>query len=327
MELIGHTSTKNQIAISTISARRRNRELPHMLFSGVAGCGKTSMARYVANKLDTDFLSVPAQEFKDQESVLQILEGLNHYGYNEFGDRIDEIKPTILFIDEIHRVPIVGEEHLGIAMEDYRLSAGKTGKVYWIPYFTVIGATTDEGLLSKPFRERFKIKFPFNPYSDKEIELIIMLHAKAEDIKMQITPLSARQLAKRSRGIPRIARSYLERARDMCLSIGGVKVITSKIVEKTFKELKIDGEGLTENEIKILKCLHRARMPVGLDNLSIIVNESPKTLSQSVEPFLIRKEFIVRSGKGRIITQKGIDYLGAVGKRKKVEIPANYERR
>jgi len=330
MELIGHKHTKEQIEISVKSAKKRNTSLPHMLFAGVAGCGKTSMSKLIAHKNATDFLSVPAQEFKDNESVMDILERMSHVGYNERGDRLGEglpIQPTILFVDEIHRMPTVGEEHLGIAMEEFRMVAGKEGNFHWVPYFTLVGATTDDGSLSKPFRERFKLRFVFDPYSDDEISEILRLYARSGDINMALTPLAVRNLTKRSRGIPRIAKGYLERVRDLRLSIPGPSTINSPLVEMTFHRLGIDEEGLTKVELKILQALHDAGMPLGLDNLSVVANESPKTLSASAEPFLIRKGFIVRSGKGRILTQKGKDYLGKIGARKKVEIPENYIRK
>ncbi len=328
MELIGHKYTKEQIEISVASAKKRNASIPHMLFAGVAGCGKTSMSKYIAHKNVTDFLSVPAQEFKDNESVMDILERLNHVGYDERGNRLEGqlIKPTILFVDEIHRMPTVGEEHLGIAMEEFRMASGKEGNFYWVPYFTLIGATTDDGSLSKPFRERFKMRFVFDPYSDEEIADILRLYSQNGEINMEMTPLAVRQLTKRSRGIPRMAKGYLERVRDLRLSIAGPPIINSLLVEQTFDRLGIDEEGLTKVELKILQALCDAGMPLGLDNLSVVVNESPKTLSASAEPFLIRKGFVLRSGKGRILTKKGKDYLGKIGARKKVEIAADYVR-
>ena len=329
MELIGHETTKTQIGRAVMSAQMRNAQSPHMLFAGVAGCGKTSMARFISQGRKVDFLPVAPQEFKDYNSILNILDKLNDDGYDENGNRIDKIKPTILFIDEIHRMPIVGEEILGIVMEDFKIASLKGKGYYWIPYFTVIGATTDDGSLSKPFRERFKLKFTFEPYNNNEIIQIIRLHAKRKDIDIDVTPRAARALAQRSRGIPRTVIGYLERARDLCLSIGGQRVITSNIVEEMFAESGIDREGFTPVERKILKALYEADKPIGLDNLSIIANEAPKTLAASIEPFLIRKGLIIRSGKGRIITRKGIDYIEQTskgGKKARKEIEANYIR-
>jgi len=330
MKLIGHHSTKTQIEIASMSAIKRNSSLPHMLFTGVAGCGKTSMARFVASNNKTGFMSVPAQKFKDFNSVTSILEKLDHTGYDEMGNRISKITPTILFVDEIHRMPITGEEYLGIAMEEFRLPSEDGNGYYWIPYFTLIGATTDDGGLSKPFRERFKMRFVFNTYSNDEMSEIVSYHAKRPGINIPITPKAIRSLAKRGRGVPRIVLGYLERARDLALSLGEPPVITSYVVEEMFRKMGVDEEGLTLPELKILKTLYDSKVPIGLDNLSIIVNESPKTLQASSEPFLVRKGYIIRSGKGRIITKKGKRYVASkmenAGKKWKAIIPANYTR-
>jgi len=326
-DLIGHHNTKKQLIIAAKASEKLNKAMDHMLFAGVAGCGKTSMARYVAYHSNADFLQVPPTDFKDYKSVADILERLNLKGYDRKGNRVGKIKPTILFVDEIHRMPITGEEPLGVAMEDYKIPMGKDGLVCWVPYFTLIGATTDDGSLSKPFRERFGLRFVFNTYSIDEILEIIELNLAS--IGMAASQKAIRLIAQRGRGIPRITKGYLKRAHDRVISLGG-NIITAKMVEETFDELGIDSEGFTEVEIKILQALHDAKMPLGLDNLSVTVNESPKALQSSAEPYLIRKGYIARSGKGRIITTAGRNYLiknGYTGKKKfKMEIPANYER-
>lgn len=330
MELIGHKNTKSQISIAQRSAQERNTSLPHTLFAGVAGCGKTSMGRYIAHRCSADFIAMPAREFKDHGSIIKILEKLNHDGYDEKGNRIGEVKPTILFIDEIHRMPTDGEEQLGVAMEDFKLAASEGG-YYWVPHFTVIGATTNDGLLSRPFRERFELRFVFDTYNDEEIVDIIELHSRKlkEETDIQITKMAMRKIAERGRGIPRISVGYLKRARDLAVTKKGINLITSAVVEETFTELGIDAIGLNQVELKVLKALYDAKIPVGLENLSIISNASPKALSESAEPFLIRLGFMIRSGRGRIITSKGKNYLEAAGykgKNRKVLIAEDYVR-
>lgn len=326
-DLIGHHNTKKQLLIAAKSAEKLNVAMDHMLFAGVAGCGKTSMARYVAYHSDADFLQIPPTDFKDYKSVVDILERLNIRGYDKKGNRVDKIKPTILFVDEIHRMPISGEEPLGVAMEDFKIPVDKDGLVCWVPYFTLIGATTDDGSLSKPFRERFGLRFVFNTYSREEIVEIIELNLSA--METLASQKAIRLIVKRGRGVPRIAKGYLRRVRDRLISLGG-NVITAKMVEETFEELGIDEEGFTEVELKILKALYDSKMPLGLDNLSVMVNESPKALQAAAEPYLIRKGYMSRSGKGRIITKNGKEYLaktGYMGKKTfKIEIPANYQR-
>ncbi len=330
MKLIGHKNTKSQITIAQKSAEERNTSLPHTMFAGVAGCGKTCMARYIAQGCSVDFLAMPAREFKDHKSVLGILEKLNHDGYDEKGNRTGKIKPTILFIDEIHRMATEGEEQLGMAMEDFKLAA-EEGGYYWIPHFTVIGATTNDGGLSKPFRERFELRFIFDTYSEEEIIEIIKLHTDGlrKETEMHITPLAMKKIAERGRGVPRISVGYLKRARDLAVTKKGLNLVTSAIVEETFNELGIDAIGLNQVELKILKALYDTNIPIGLENLSIISNASPKALSEAAEPFLIRLGFIIRSGRGRLITRKGKRYLedsGYKGKNRKVLISADYIR-
>lgn len=327
MNLIGHVATKKQIEIAVKAASKRNTAPPHMLFAGVAGCGKTSMARYISSRCDYSFLQVPATDLKDYKSILDVFESFDTTGYDHMGDRVGEVKPTILFIDEIHRLPVTGQEPLGICMEEYQLASGKEGFSFWIPYFTLVGATTDDGSLSKPFRERFKMRFVFDTYDRNEIIQIIGMHA--ERIGVEITPKAAYMIAKRGRGVPRMVVGYLERARDLCLSYDG-NTITSIMVEETFNEMGIDKSGFTSVELKILKVLYDSKIPVGLENLSVITGESVKTLSASAEPFLIRKGFVLRSGRGRIITKEGKDYLsenGYTGKKLRVEIPTSYVRK
>jgi Holliday junction DNA helicase RuvB len=326
--IIGHNNTKKQLKIAIASAKDRNYSIPHILFSGVAGCGKTTMAMELAEAAKVDFISVSPDDFIGSESVFKMLEKLNDSGYNERGDRTGEIRPTIIFVDEIHRMPRKGQEVMGIAMEKFMLETGKANKFYWIPYFTLVGATTDDGELTKPFREKFKLRFLFETYSDKEIFEIIKLHAKKQNLI--ITNKAARTIAQRSRGIPRVCVGFLERARDYQNYIGA-KVITSQAVLDNFKNLGIDSKGLTKTEIKILKILNENRTPVGLDNLAIISNESQKNLRNTIEPFLIQQGFIIRTGKGRYITDAGIRHLESNGyfgvPKNKIEISPDYIRR
>ena len=326
--IIGHTSTKKQLEIAITSAKIRNENIPHILFSGVAGCGKTTMAMEMAKTANVDFIPVSPDDFMDREPVLRILDKLNDHNYDEFGNRRGELRPTILFVDEIHRMPKRGQEIMGIAMEKFLLESGKANKYLWIPYFTLIGATTDDGELSKPFREKFKLRFLFSTYNDVEITEIIMLHARQQ--KILITQKAARIIAKRSRGIPRTAVSFLERCRDYSNFIDA-KIITSKAVLDNFKTIGIDSLGLTGAEIKILKTLYKSSEPIGLDNLAIISDEAKKNLLNTIEPFLIRQGLIIRSGKGRLITDKGRQHLesdGYLGQRvRRKEIEPGYVRR
>lgn len=327
MAMIGHTDTKKQIDIALKSARHRNMALPHMLFSGAAGCGKTSMAKEIAKLSDADFIPVIPEDMKNIQSVMDLFESLDHSGYSEKGDRTGSIKPTIVFLDEIHRIPMFGQEKIGIAMENYKIETGRANSYYWVPYFTLIGATTIAGELSRPFLNRFKMNFLFQPYSHKESVEIVLMHAKL--IGINITKLAAIDIANRGRGVPRIMVSYLERCRDFAFSVDG-DCIDSYITKQTFKSMGVDAKGFTNVELTLLKSLYVSEKPVGLENLAIITNESAKTLKNEIEPFLIQQGFMTRSGSGRTITRPGREYLdeqGYVAKRAgKIEISAGYER-
>jgi Holliday junction DNA helicase RuvB len=326
--IIGHDNTKKQIQIAIESARKRNENIPHTLFSGVAGCGKTTMAMETAKVAGVDVIPASPDDFTDRDATLKLLDKLSHDNYDESGNRLGEIQPTILFIDEIHRLPARGQEILGIAMEKFLLDTGKPNKFYWIPYFTIIGATTDDGRLTKPFREKFRMRFLFETYSLTEITDIIRVYSNS--LKILTTDKACRTLARRSRGIPRTAKGFLESARDYAIHLGA-KVITSNSVKDNFKIIGVDSKGLTKPEITILKALYKTSSPIGLDNLAIIGNESVNNVKNTIEPYLIQLGLIIRSGKGRILTDEGRrhleedGYLGA--KRNKAEITADYVRK
>lgn len=329
MELIGHQNTKKRVQIAIDSANFRNSAMPHMLLSGVAGCGKTTTAKWLSDFGGYDYFPTSPLELKTKKNVYNLLEKLNINGYNEVGDRVGKIKPTILFFDEVHQMPVIAQEILGLAMERFELESDVVNKLIWLPYFTMVGATTDDGLLTKPFRERFKSKFIFEPYKDIEMFDIIKFHATKN--KLPITQKAIENITKRSRGIPRIMITYLETIRDVMYS-EREELITNNLVDKAFDTMGVDKTGLTKVEIKLLISLFEAGIPIGIDNLSIITNESSKTLGQTIEPFLIRRGFIIRTGKGRMITKKGAQYLEDTGyletkTQSKKFINASYERK
>lgn len=306
IQMIGHENTKTQIRRAVESAVARNVAIPHMLFAGAPGCGKTTMAKEIAKISKASFVKAVPEDMKDYSAVLSLLEQLNHTGYDSRGNRIGRIHPTVIFFDEIHAMPLKGQEKLGIAMEEWQIESTHANRYIWLPFFTIIGATTNDGKLSKPFRDRFKLRFVFQTYEEPELTNIVKVHA--DRLKIMISAKAARDIAKRSKGTPRIAVGYLERVRDMALSLKS-ELITSGITKRTFEEMRVDEEGLTETEIKVLKSLYNAGTSVGLDNLSIITNESAKTLTESVEPFLIQRGLILRSGKGRVLTSSGKKYV------------------
>jgi Holliday junction DNA helicase RuvB len=326
MTIIGHISTKSQLDEAIVAAKSRNVALPHMLFTGSPGCGKTTLAQYVATVSDAPFLSVVPNDLKDRKTILSILDRLNHTNYDELGNRTGPIKPTILFLDEIHNLPKKGQELLGLVMERFRTESTRPNMYQWVPFFTLIGATTIAGKLEKPFRDRFKFTFLFSPYKDNEMVRIIYYHANR--LNIIVTPVGAKEIAKRSRGVPRIAVGFLERIRDRVVA-RKIRCADGPLVKSVFEDLDIDEEGFNRLEIKLLRILHNAGQPVSLDNLSIILQEDPKSIEGFAQPYLIKKGMILVSGKGRVITEKGAQYLNSSGQTSKLvkkEITFDYER-
>jgi len=307
VKLIGNNNKIEQIKNAAKAAKVENRPIPHMLFAGAAGCGKTSMAMEVAKSSSTDFIKILPNVLKTMDDVMNLMDKLCCEGYDIEGDRIENehIRPSTIFIDEIHNLSLKAEEWLGLAMESFELEEGD-GKVLWLPHFTLIGATTDDGKLSKPFRDRFKLRLIFAPYSHEESVEIVLIHAARLNVKLSLE--AAKEIAKRGRGVPRTIVGLVERVRDIAL-IKDINIVSKEVVEYTFNSLGIDSEGLMETELRILKRLYDVNEPIGLENLSIMVNEAPKTILQSIEPFLIQKGLLIRTGSGRKITQNGKRYL------------------
>lgn len=314
MELIGNDDIQKQISIAAQSAKGKNSAIPHMLFAGAAGCGKTSMARKISTINNTQFLTLLPDAIKKMTDVYKLFEGLSCTGYNELGDRTGypngngaAIKPAVIFIDEIHNLkPLQVQEWLGVAMENFTLESNN-GDLSWIPYFTLVGATTNDGLLSKPFLDRFKYRFIFKQYSFEES--VDIVHVHADRLKISVTGDAAKEIAKRGRGIPRIIVGFIERCTDIAVLKESENLITKDIAVYTFNLLGVNDIGLRETEVRLMQILHNSSKPVGLENLSIMTNESQKTIVNSIEPHLIREGFVMRSGTGRIITDSGRKYL------------------
>lgn len=309
-DIIGNDKIKIQLQIASKAAQIRNTSMPHILFAGAAGCGKTTMAKALANSQRAELLKVPPESIRSSKDVLDIGERLSVQGYDRFGEIVGDINPTFLFLDEIHKMPLGGQEALGIAMEEWYVSTKDkyTGEVneLWLPRFTVIGATTLAGKLSKPFRDRFKMTFQFNVYSHSEAVAIVKTHAELRGV--EITEEAAEAIAARARGVPRVMVSFLERAIDTITIMGGDAVV-KEAVESVFNFMGIDKTGLEENDIKLLLSLYEHGMPVGLDTLSVLLNESASTIQNTREPYLIRRGLVMRTGKGRVITKAGVEYL------------------
>lgn len=334
MRLIGNNDIMKQMGVSLESAQKRHKSFPHTMLAGAAGCGKTSTAKHLAKLAGSLFINIACDSIKERFDVALIIQRLDRIGYSDLGNIENEniIRPTIVFIDEIHNLSLPAQEHLGIAMEEWRLpitikeaetlkvKVNKNNPLYWAPQFTLVGATTNDGRLSEPFRDRFKLRFTFAPYPIEESIQIVFSHA--ERLKIEIDEAGALEIAKRGRGVPRILVSLLERCRDASIAMYQ-EHISREAAVVAFFEMGIDARGLAKTDINLLKTLYKVGDPVGLDNLATILNESPKVLSEAIEPYLIQSGLMLRSSKGRTITEEGRKYLADKGY---IERESKYER-
>lgn len=300
-DYVGQKELIKQLNIYIDSAKMRNECLDHILFSGGAGLGKTTLSQAIANSFGSKIVLANAANMLKPKDVVSYLVTL------EKGD--------FFFIDEIHRLKKEIEEVLYTAMEDFRIdilvdSGSETKPISLdIPKFTLIGATTMKGKISNPLIERFGIDQELREYTNEELVLIINRTAKIYNI--EISEKASFELAKRSRGTPRRANKILKRIIDFAY----VKQID--FIEKDFlvdileKELCINENGLEEKDIKILKTLYYdfENRAVGAKNLASALNENIETLEYTIEPFLIKNKLIVRTSRGRKITKKGIEII------------------
>lgn len=300
-DYVGQKELIKQLNIYIDSAKMRNECLDHILFSGGAGLGKTTLSQAIANSFGSKIVLANAANMLKPKDIVSYLVTL------EEGD--------FFFIDEIHRLRKEIEEVLYTAMEDFRIdilvdSGSETKPISLdIPKFTLIGATTMKGKISNPLIERFGIDQELREYTNEELVLIINRTAKIYNI--EISEEASFELAKRSRGTPRRANKILKRIIDFAY----VKEID--FIEKDFlvdileKELCINENGLEEKDIKILKTLYYdfENRAVGAKNLASALNENIETLEYTIEPFLIKNKLIVRTSRGRKITKKGIEII------------------
>lgn len=294
-EYIGQDKVKEQFAIFIEAAKRRDESLDHVLLFGPPGLGKTTMAFVIANELGVNLKQTSGPAVEKAGDLVAILNEL------EPGD--------ILFIDEIHRMPMSVEEVLYSAMEDFyidiMIGAGDTSRSIHLdlPPFTLIGATTRAGMLSNPLRARFGITGHMEYYQEKDLTEIVERTATIFEIK--IDHEAARKLACRSRGTPRIANRLLKRVRDYAQIIGD-GIITAQITDRALTMLDVDREGLDYIDQKILRTMIEMYQggPVGLGTLSVNIAEERNTVEEVYEPYLIQKGFLMRTRTGRVATQK-----------------------
>ncbi|WP_428898385.1 holliday junction DNA helicase RuvB [Parelusimicrobium proximum] len=300
-EFVGQDKLKENLRVFIEAARNRSEALDHSLFYSPPGLGKTTLANILAKEMNVNIKITSGPVLSRPGDLAAMLT-------TELSDG------DILFIDEIHRLNPAVEEALYPAMEDFTFfintgkGAGSTTLKLAVPKFTLVGATTRSGLLTGPLRDRFGIIFNLNFYEVKELTDILARSAGLLNIDADQDGL--RELAKRSRGTPRIANRLLRRARDFA-QVKGKGIITSDIAAMAMDSLDIDGEGLDSVDRKILEILidRFGGGPVGADNLAIAVSESLDTLSDVIEPYLIKAGFIARTPRGRVATKRAYDHL------------------
>ncbi len=297
----GQHDAKALLELMVHAAVGRNEPLEHILLSGPPGLGKTSLAYIIANEKNCTLKSSSGPAIEKPGDLAGLLTSLSE------GD--------ILFIDEIHRLNPVVEEYLYSAMEDFFIDIvleqgpGARSVRLNIPHFTLLGATTRQGMLSAPLRSRFAVNVRLDYYDDDSLVEIIFRSARI--LETQIDEDGALELARRCRGTPRIANNLLRMARNYA-QVKADSVITAAVAAQAIGMLKIDPDGLDDTDNRILEAIicNFGGGPVGVKNISVTVSEDEGTLEEVYEPFLIQKGYLVRTPRGRVATPKAYEKLG-----------------
>ncbi|HRJ77326.1 MAG: Holliday junction branch migration DNA helicase RuvB [Planctomycetaceae bacterium] len=293
-EFIGQRPVVENLSVYISAARKREEPLDHILFSGMPGLGKTTLANLIATELGANMHASSGPALERAGDLVGLLTNL------EQGD--------VLFIDEIHRLPAPVEEFLYSAMEDFHVDiqidqgpAARSVRVN-LKHFTLVGATTREGLLSAPFRARFGVFERLDPYPAEDILQIVTRSARLLDLPMDAE--AAALIAARSRGTPRVANRILRRLRDVA-QVRGKGRLTLELAEQGLRMLGIDAIGLTELDRRILRVIaEQGGGPIGLKTIAVAVGEEEDTIEDAYEPHLIREGLLQKTPRGRKLTDK-----------------------
>ena len=300
-DFIGQDELRANLRVYLDAARERGRALDHTIFFGNPGLGKTTLAQIMASELGVNLVCTSGPVLERSGDLAAILTNLS--------------RNDILFVDEIHRMPIAVEEVLYPAMEDFKLDlvigqgpAARTVKIDLEP-FTLVGATTRMGLISSPLRDRFGIVARLEYYTPQDLARIVTRTARI--LGVAISPDGAEEIGRRSRGTPRIANRLLRRVRDFAL-VHGHGTITGPQAAEAMQRMDVDPLGLDQMDRRLLEVIirHYGGGPVGIKTLAVACSEEVRTIEDIYEPYLIQCGFLKRSPRGRIATAKAYKHLG-----------------
>ena len=303
-EFVGQEAARSNLRVFIQAARGRGDALDHVLFAGPPGLGKTTLAQIMAKEMGVGFRSTSGPVIAKAGDLAALLTNLE--------------ERDVLFIDEIHRLSPAVEEILYPAMEDYQLDliigegpAARSVKID-LAKFTLVGATTRAGLLTNPLRDRFGIPIRLNFYSIDELEKVVSRGARV--LGARISSDGAREVARRSRGTPRIAGRLLRRVRDFA-TVDGVAIIDAAAADRALNLLEVDNEGLDALDHRYMNCIARNYDggPVGIETIAAALSEARDALEEVVEPFLLQQGFIGRTPRGRVLTLRAYRHLGLTG--------------
>ena len=300
-DFTGQAKVKERLEITVAAAQQRGEALDHILLSGPPGLGKTTLANILAKAMGSNLKATSGPTIEKASDLAGLLTNL------EAGD--------VLFIDEIHRLQSNIEEYLYPAMEDFKLDIiidqGPNARSVRLnlPRFTLIGATTRSGLLTAPLLTRFPIRERLDYYHAEQLETIVVRSARL--LNIEIDEKGGREIARRSRGTPRIANNLLRRVRDYA-QIKGDGKITGEIADRALAMLEIDENGLDEMDKRILEAVivKFGGGPVGVNSLAVAVGEEPDTIEEVYEPYLIMEGYLNRTSQGRVATELSFKKLG-----------------
>ncbi len=300
-EFVGQTALKDNLRVFIKAAKQRGDALDHVIFYGPPGLGKTTLAHIVANEMQVPIKATSGPVFQNAAELLGVLSHVE--------------QQQVVFIDEIHRLPRILEEHLYQAMEALKceliVDKGPNARHYTLNLepFTLIGATTRVGMITAPMRDRFGVVIRLEFYEPEDLQKIVTRSAGILGIEIQDE--GAHEIARRSRGTPRIANRLLKRTRDFA-QVEGRGVIDCEIADYALGRLKVDKEGLDEMDRRILTLIVEkfGGGPVGIGSLSVAVSEESETIEDVYEPFLIQSGFLKRTSRGRVTTPLALRHLG-----------------